>query len=391
MLVLVPGEVVDTIHVSPVNDGGDIVVGLGNKVPGVGGVLHVTTLELSPGDTAATGGGGLVDGGVGTVVGVLREGVDGEVVFGVVLLGLGGLMPGLLSPGVLGGGPRAIRLDGNVVGASADAEETFLTPVLTPGVTDEPVRAAILLTVANNGDVVNNVHVTSVVTVDATGVVIEGLRDGDTASDGSSLDDLLHHVLLADDFIEFVNTVDHVLVGDEAGLTGVAVAANVHGRADLTVVEATGAVDGASLISHLVVGHPLEGIVGLTTVATHVLGLTRDDDLGGDVDIGPGALTRDLDSIREGRGGGMGPAGATVLRDVLVADVGDHVLSVDVVPEHVGGEVLEGLERSVYAGLTSVEVADAAGLLGVDLAESESGSAKHGADSEGFHEFCFKL
>lgn len=384
MLVLVPGHVVDAVHVSPVDNLGKVVVA--DLLPGVRGVLDVTLLELGEGNAAATGGWGLVDGSVVAGVGGLGEGVHGGVVERVVLLSLGGLMPLLLGPGVLGGGPGAVRLDGDVVGASADAEESFLAPVSTPGVADEPVGGAVLLTVTDDGDVVDDVQVTSIVTVNATGVVLEGLGDSDTASNGASLVDLLHHVLLTGDSAEFVNTVDEVLVGDEAGLAGVAVTAHVHGGADLTVVETAGAVDGASLIGDLVVGHPLEGVVGLTTVATLVLGLARDDDLGRDVDVGPGGVTSDLDSIGESRGGGVGPAGTTVLGDVLVTDVGDHVLAADLVPFPLGGQVVDVLDGSVDARLASVEVADAAGLGWVVLGESEGGGAKDGAHGERFHE-----
>ena len=146
----------------------------------------------------------------------------------------------------------------------------------------------------------DDVKIASVVTVDATGVVIEGLRDGDTTSNGTTLVDFLHHVLLASEVSVFVDTVDKVLIGDEASLTRVTVTALGHLRADLTVVKTTAKVDGASLISHVVVSDVLESIDGLTTMATHVLGLTRDDDLGGDVDIGPGSVTSDLDAIGEG-------------------------------------------------------------------------------------------
>ena len=165
-------------------------------------------------------------------------------------------MPLFSSPGVLHGGPGAVALNSDVVGASADAEETILTPVGAPRVTDQPVWAAVLLTVADDGDGVDEVQVTRLVTVDATGVVLEGLRDGDSASDGTSLVDLLHHGLLALDLTELVDTVDHVLVGNEASLTWVAVTADVHGGASLTIVPAVGAVDRASLVSDLVVSHP---------------------------------------------------------------------------------------------------------------------------------------
>ena len=385
VLVLVPGQVVLAVHVSPVDNLG--------KVSGVVdlpwvrrvGELLVATLKLGPLNTAATSGDGLVDGGIVAAVLGLRELVDGVVVVGVVPLLIRGDMPRLLSPGVLRSGPGAVALDGDVVGATADAEETILTPVLTPGVADEPVLLAILLTVTNDGDVVDDVEVASVITVDATSVFLEGVGDGNTASNGTSLVDLLHHSLLARDHAVLLNTVHKVLVGDEAGLARVAVAAHVHGGADLTVVETTGTIDGASLISDLVVGHPGEGVVGLTTVATQVSRLARDDDLWGDVDVGPGCLTGDLYTIGDGRGGGMGPAGSAVLWDVLVADVGDHVDTVDVVPEPLGGQVVDGLERLVDAWGNSVEAAAAAGGLWVDLAETESGDAQESDDSEGFH------
>jgi len=230
---------------------------------------------------------------------------------------------------------------------------------------------------------VNDFHIAGGITVDATGVVVKSLGHGNTASNGTSLEDLLLHVLLTGDLAELLDTVDHVLVGDEASLTWVAVAADVHGGTELTVVVALGAVDGASLIGDLVVGHPLEGVVSLTTVAAIVFLLAGDDDLGGDVDIGPGGLTGTLNSIRDSRGGGVGPAGTTVLGDVLVADVGNHVHTVDVVP--LPG-VWEGTgdERGVDAGSGSVGVANAARLVKGDSAagEREGGDAQKSGDGE---------
>jgi len=66
------------------------------------------------------------------VVGWLWEWVDGLVVSWVVLLLLGGGVLDLVGPGVLGGGPGAVGLDGDVVGSSADAEETVLTELGSP-------------------------------------------------------------------------------------------------------------------------------------------------------------------------------------------------------------------------------------------------------------------
>jgi len=141
------------------------------------------------------------------------------------------------------------------------------------------------------------VHISRIVTVDAAGVVIERLGDSYTASNGSTLVDLLHHVVLSIDKVIFVDAVHSVLIRDEAGLTRVAVAAHVHSAANLTIVMTSGSVDGASLICNLVLSHPLEGVQVPATVAAVVIGLTRDENLRGDVDIGPGCLSLDLDSV----------------------------------------------------------------------------------------------
>jgi len=127
---------------------------------------------------------------------------------------------------------------------------------------------------------VHDVQVTGVVTVDSAGVVLESIRDGDTARDGSSLDDFLHHVGLSNDFSVLIDSVGEVLVGDEAGLAWVAVSAHFHGGACLAIVKTTRLVNRASLVSDVVVVDPLVGIQGFSTVATEVLGLAGDDNLG---------------------------------------------------------------------------------------------------------------
>ena len=306
MLVLVPGEIVDTIHVSPVNVGGKVII----ELPSVRGGLE-RVLEDGVLNSAATGGGGisLVDEVVGGVrVLRLRESVDGLVVSWIVQLVIGGDVPFWLGPGVLGDSPGAVALNGDVVGTTADTEETILTPVGSPGVSDEPVLVAILDTIADNGDIVDNLQVTSVITEDATIIGLKSLRDGDTTSERTSLVDFLHHVLFASDLTILFNAVGVVLGRNVAGLTWVAVTAHSHSGAAETVVVTTGLIGGAGLIGDVVLVDPLEGVEGITTVATIIRSLTGDEDLRGDVDLGPGTISSDLDSITEGGGGSLGPA-----------------------------------------------------------------------------------
>ena len=80
----------------------------------------------------------------------------------------------------------------------------------------------------------------------------------------------------------------------------------------MSVVQTTGCVDRARFIGNLILGHPFEGIEMPSTMATVVASLTGDEHLGRDVDVGPGSLASNLDSIREGGGRSMGPARSTV-------------------------------------------------------------------------------
>jgi len=146
----------------------------------------------------------------------------------IMLLLLSSLMPHRLRPGIFGRGPGAIRLNCDVVGATANAEETILTPVGTPGVSHEPEWLAILLTITDDTDIVDDLHITSVITVDASSVVIESLGDGDTAGQWTSLVQLLFHGLFACDGSEFIDTIDEVLIRHETRLTWATVTAHGH-------------------------------------------------------------------------------------------------------------------------------------------------------------------
>jgi hypothetical protein len=330
MLVLVPGKVVDSVHVSPVDALRESISRV--KIPSMRRELLFSAFKDGFFNTAATCWRSFVLRDIIASIGGLREGINGCIVQWIVVLSLGGLVPNFLGPGILRGGPSAIRLDVDIVGASADSEESLLTPVSSPRVSDKPVLLAGLLSVADNWDVMHNLHVTGSVTEDASSVVLKSLGHCDTASNRTSLVDFLEHVRLTSDSTEFIDSVHKVLVGDDAGLTWAAVTALVHSRAHLTVVQTAGSVDWAGLIGDLVVSHPFKCVISFTTIAAQILGLTRDNDLRGDVNIGPSCLTGNLYPIRYSGCSGVSPAWATILRDVLVADVCHEALSIDVGP-----------------------------------------------------------
>lgn len=177
-------------------------------------------------------------------------------------------MSDVLSPGILNGGPGAVSLNSKVVDSSHNTEETLLTEVGTPGVSDGPVLGTILNTETDNRDIVDDVLVTSLVLEDTASVVLKGSWNSNTAGNWTSLVDLLHHGFLTLDLAVLVGVVDLVVVLVPASVGWRAVLAHDLLGALGTVIVTSGSVDGASLISDLVGVHPLEGVVSLTTVAT---------------------------------------------------------------------------------------------------------------------------
>ena len=107
-------------------------------------------------------------------------------------------MLGTFTPSIERSGPRASTFDGDIVYTSANSKETAFTPVSAPRITDGPVLLSILgNTETNYRYVLNNVEITSIITVNATGVFFKGHRNCDSTSDGSSLVNFLNHVFFA--------------------------------------------------------------------------------------------------------------------------------------------------------------------------------------------------
>lgn len=153
-------------------------------------------------------------------------------------------MPIIITPGVLWNTPGACALDGNVVDTLANADKALLTPVRAPRVPDVPELLTVFsLSPANNADFMDSVDITSVVTVDATSVVIKRLRDSNRASDGSTLVNFLHHLLLAADWAKLIDLEVAILVRDETSFTWVAVAADIHCTAADSIVVAACTID----------------------------------------------------------------------------------------------------------------------------------------------------
>lgn len=96
---------------------------------------------------------------------------------------------------------------------------------------------------------------------------------------------------------ELFNLIDFVLIWDEAWLMWVTVSAHGDVGALDTVVMASSLIQRAGFISDFIVVHELVSVNWLSTVASIIFHLARDQNLRSDVDIGPSCLSCNLDSI----------------------------------------------------------------------------------------------
>jgi len=98
---------------------------------------------------------------------------------------------------------------------------------------------------------------------------------------------------------EFIDTIYVVLVWNNTSFTWNTVSADVHGRANLAVVETSASINRASLISNLVVGHPFKSVVCFTTMTSEIFVLAGNYDLRRDLNIWPCSFSSNFNSIRD--------------------------------------------------------------------------------------------
>ena len=261
-------------------------------------------------------------------------------------LDVSNLLLGLLEAGDTS---RAVALDTETVSASGHSEEAHLAPVGTPRVTADPVLLVGLLisAPADNSDLVVDGREELELGVDTTIVLVEGVGGLDTAGDGTVLHDLGLHLGGAGKAVVVRSVVLLVVNSPTLVLAGLALRARRPG-AVLALVDGL-AVEGGGVLGDVLLARRVRDtllvgeLVDTTGVATlaRATGTAVDDDLGVEAD-GSGVLVteKDVESIGEGRGGTLSPAGAAVDGDVLVLVPGKEVGTVDVSPVPAAGEVL---------------------------------------------------
>lgn len=172
---------------------------------------------------------------------------------------------------------------------------------------------------------------------DATGVGLQLVGGHDAATDWTSSEDFLLHG---------VRTLDHTELADSPlfeGLNSPAVIGSwsaVHAVLFRTAAEMLRIQSLVDLATHLwdssSVGEQIRS-VSVSSVA-RTSSIAVDDGLHSQTDSREDVVSHDVDSVADARGTSLGPAGAAVLRQMLVDGPGEIVDSVDITPPEVLGD-----------------------------------------------------
>lgn len=161
-------------------------------------------------------------------------------------------------------------------------------------------------------------HAPGSINENAPSVVEKGISYGNETGDRSPLVNFIHNSSLSSHSSILFQTVYFGSFLRPASLVRHAIFAHNFGRTADSIVVAVCLVRRAGLVGDVVVEDPLEGILCVSSIAAASLVSAGDNDLRGQIDIGPNRLPLDLYPIGNGRGGGEGPATATVDGDMLV-------------------------------------------------------------------------
>jgi len=138
-------------------------------------------------------------------------------------------MANTFGPSVKGGSPSAILLYCYVVDTTAKSEETFFSPVVTPGIADIPIFLAIFIsTIAHDFDNMVDVQRAGLVTINTSSISMKIWKGINTTSDGTSLNNFLDHIFLTGNVSEFISVVNIVGIRNETSFARSAVSALLH-------------------------------------------------------------------------------------------------------------------------------------------------------------------
>jgi len=225
------------------------------------------------------------------------------------------------SPSVFWCCPWTVWLYSNIVPASANPYKSILSPLSSPGVLSNPVFLAIFTDiVANNFYVVFQNSISCSITINATFVGFEILRQGDSTCNRSILPNFLHHSSLSCHCSYLVHAINKIAIWNLTGLICFTRFTLDGLRTNLTVVESSCQIDRTRIVCYFIFAHPFEGVVRITTVTTLVFITARQKNLRWYDYFRPTSISLNFYSVGKNRSSSVCPVRATILGQILIFD-----------------------------------------------------------------------
>ncbi len=203
----------------------------------------------------------------------------------------------VFGPGIGWRCPWAWALDSKVIDASDESKISFLPPVCSPRVSNDPVFSSVFLTPSSDCNIVVLIFSSSFIIENSSCVIQKFLSDCDNTTDRASLINFVHDVCLTTDITIFFDSVNFGSLLRPTSLERSAISALYRWRTPNAVITAVCLIRWARLISNIILMNPSISCAGISSLAAPLIVLARNNDLRADDDIRPLGLSLDLNSV----------------------------------------------------------------------------------------------
>jgi len=238
-----------------------------------------------------------------------------------------------ISPSILWICPSTVALNPNIVNASNNLDETLIIPSRSPRVSDQPVFNSIENTIPCNWNSMNNILITSMILINTSSIVVLKICWNSNTTSKWPILQFSDHIFLTRDRSKWLHPIGIVTSLSPAFSTWLTVHAKDFITTWDTIVVASSLVVCAGLICDVVVVHPCESTVLVSTMTSVIWFIAWDEDLRSDIDVRPYSFPGYLDSITKWWRSCKCPTWPTILRNMLIPCQSQVIHTIDIIPK----------------------------------------------------------
>ena len=215
--------------------------------------------------------------------------------------------------------PWAGALDSKVIDASDESEISFLPPVCSPRISNDPVFSSVFLTPSSYCNIVVLIFSSSFIIKNSSCVIQKFLSDCDNTTDRASLINFVHDVCLTTHITIFFDSVNFGSLLRPTSLERSAISALYRWRTANAIITTVCLIRWARLISNVILVNPSISCTGISSLTAPLIVLAWNNDLRADDDIRPLGFSLNLDSVTQRACGRECPASTAINWNVLIS------------------------------------------------------------------------